>query len=69
VNPDNATIKMLMMGGFDQAFMAQVGKLYQIYLSNVTGGVREPEETTKRGIENAIEAYRVSVRAVNGWNG
>jgi hypothetical protein len=68
MHPDNVTIKMLMIGGFDQAFMTQIGKLYQVYLSNVTG-VGLPSENTKKGIENAIAAYKQAVAAVNEWNG
>ena len=57
MNPDATDIKVLMMNGFDQAFMTQIAKLYQIYLSNVSGAAGAPAENTKRGIENAVAAY------------
>jgi hypothetical protein len=61
-------IKALMLNAFDQAFQAQIGSLYKIYLQNMAA-VSEQQEFTKKGIKNAIAAYRLAIEAVNSWDG
>lgn len=63
---DVEEIKSLMKNAFDQAFMRAIEQLFMIYSANaaVTSG---QAERTKRGIENAIAAYRLAIDAVNSW--
>jgi hypothetical protein len=61
-------IKALMLNAFDQAFQAQIGSLYKVYLQNMTF-VSDQQEFTKSGIKNAIAAYRLAIEAVNSWDG
>lgn len=68
MNPATEDIKVLMLNAFDQAFQAQIGSLYKIYLQNMAA-VSEQQEFTKKGIKNAIAAYRLAIEAVNSWDG
>ena len=61
-------IRRMMDRAFEQAFQAQIAHLYQIYITN-KGSVESQNEYTKRGIENAVEAYRMAMKAVDEWKG
>ena len=61
-------IKRMMERAFEQAFQAQIGKLYSVYIGNASS-VEEQRSYTKKGIENAIAAYRIAIEAVNSWEG
>lgn len=61
-------IKRMMERAFEQAFQAQIAHLYSIYIGN-KGSVPEQQSYTKRGIDNAIEAYLLAMAAVKDWNG
>jgi hypothetical protein len=65
---DIEEIRALMMTGFEQAFIAQIGQLYKVYMANVPT-VKEQQEYTKRGIEAAVAAYRLAMSAVEDWEG
>lgn len=65
---DVEQIKVLMTKGFEQAFMAAIANLFMVYSANVS--VTEGQaERTKKGIENAVEAYRLAIMAVEEWEG
>ena len=68
INPDTVDIKALMMSAFDQAFMTQIAKLYQVYNQNAPS-IEQQREFTRKGIENAIELYRLAIQVVNDWQG
>lgn len=59
-------IKGLMYDAFERAFQEQLGQLYKVYMSNV--GSADQAVRTKKGIENAVEAYRLAVAAVDSWS-
>lgn len=61
-------IQRMMRTAFDEAFKQQICLLYKTYLSNV-GSVGEDKqgEFTHKGINNAIEAYRRAMSAVDKW--
>jgi hypothetical protein len=63
-------IQRLMRAAFEDAFKLQMGLLYKTYLSNVASvGEDKQGEFTHRGIDNAIEAYRRAMTAVDKWEG
>lgn len=59
-------IKRMMERAFEQAFQAQIAHLFQIYTTN-QGGVANQKEYTRKGINNAVDAYRLAVAAVDEW--
>lgn len=61
-------IRQLMERAFEQAFQAQIAHLFQIYITNA-GTVESQNEYTKRGIEKAVNAYRLAMKAVDEWEG
>jgi hypothetical protein len=63
---DDDDIKTLMYTAFERAFQEQLGQLYKVYLTNVHS-VSQQAENTKRGINLAVEAYRLAVSAVDSW--
>ena len=65
---DTSRLRTLMVAAADQAFVLQMGHLYQVYLSNPNGGLKQRPATAK-GIERSIEAYRVLMSAIESWNG
>jgi hypothetical protein len=66
-NP-NDKIRRMMGRAFDQAFQAQIAHLFQIFITN-QGSVASQKEYTKKGIENAINAYRLAQSAMADWEG
>jgi len=64
----NTKIKRMMERAFDQAFQAQIAHLFQIFITN-QGSVASQKEYTKKGIDNAIDAYRLAQAAVADWEG
>jgi hypothetical protein len=65
---DKDKIRDLMLQGFEAAFVAQIGNLFKVYTTNVVS-VQDQHIYTKKGIENAVSAYRLAVKAVNEWDG
>jgi hypothetical protein len=63
---DDDDIRNIMLEGFEHAFQAQLGKLFEVFLSS--GSPDEQAVRTKRGIENAVEAYKRAVSAVDSWS-
>ena len=61
-------IKRMMERAFEQAFQAQIAHLYSVYVGNKSS-VPEQRSYTKKGIENAIAAYRLAIAAVDAWEG
>jgi hypothetical protein len=61
-------IKLLMRQALDKAFCQQIGKLYQVWLSNPADLVEQRKRTAK-GAHNAIEVYRIAIAAVDDWEG
>ena len=68
MSPQDEQIKRMMERAFEQAFQAQIGKLYSIYIGN-KGSVPEQQSYTKKGIDNAIAGYRLAITAVDAWDG
>jgi hypothetical protein len=63
---DTEKIRRLMERGFDSAFTAQIGQLYKVYTTNAPS-VEKQREYTRKGIENAIVAYRIGISAIEAW--
>jgi len=63
---DSQKIRRLMKRGFDSAFVAQIGLLFKVYGQNIPN-VEKQRELTKKGMENAIVAYRIGMEAVDNW--
>ena len=63
-------IKRLMREAFAKAFQEQIAKLYSVYLTNTSGDSNsEQRGYTRKGIDRAIEAYKVALAAVEAWEG
>jgi hypothetical protein len=62
-------IKQLMNEAFAQAFQAQLGQLYKVYISNALSTPEQAQQNAKRGIEGAVKAYKLAIAAVNSWEG
>jgi hypothetical protein len=69
--PDNDSerIRRLMMAAFEEAFQLQIGHLYKTYLANAVSIGEQQRVHTKKGIENAIAAYRLALEAIEQWKG
>jgi len=63
---DDDEVRQVMRDAFEQAFQAQLGQLYKVYLTNSLS-VANQAENTKRGIELAIESYKLAIAAVDAW--
>jgi hypothetical protein len=63
---DTKQIRRMMYRAFDSAFTQQIGQLYKVYIGNAPS-VEEQRAYTKKGIDNAVAAYRVGISAVNSW--
>ena len=61
-------LQRIMRRAFENAFQAQIGKLYSVYIGNAPS-VEQQQSYTKKGIENAIAAYRLAMAAVEAWDG
>jgi hypothetical protein len=59
-------IKRMMERAFEQAFQQQIMHLFQVFVTN-QGTIAQQKEYTKKGIDNAIEAYRLAIAAVDEW--
>ena len=66
INLSDSNVKTLMFEAFEHAFQAQLGKLFEVFLSS--GSSDEQAVRTKKGIENAVEAYKRAVSAVDSWS-
>jgi hypothetical protein len=56
-----------MITAIELAFQAQLGHLYEIYVTNASS-VKNQQEFTKAGVENAIAAYDLAMKAIEEWN-
>lgn len=63
---DSQKIRRMMERGFESAFTQQIGQLYKVYIGNAPT-VEKQREYTKKGMENAIAAYRIGISAIEGW--
>lgn len=63
---DDEATRALMYAAFEQAFQVQLGQLYKVYLSNVASSLDQAVRT-KKGIDQAVEAYRLAIAAVDSW--
>jgi hypothetical protein len=61
-------IRILMRRAFEQAFSQQIMALFKVYTTNAPT-VKDQQEFTRRGIENAVAAYRLAMTAVDEWGG
>jgi hypothetical protein len=66
MSDDADRIRLLMRAALDDAFKAQVMKLYGIWLSN-PADLEGAQRRASVGAENAIEVYRTAVAAVDKW--
>ncbi len=64
---DDDYIRGLMFKGFEQAFMASIQQLFMVY----SAGASDPNqaERSKKGIANAVAAFRLAIEAVKNWEG
>jgi hypothetical protein len=68
MSDDQDQLKRLMRQAVEEAFQLQIGHLYKIYLTNAPT-VDNQREYTRKGIENAIAAYRLALAVIEEWEG
>jgi hypothetical protein len=61
-------IRLLMKAALDDAFKLQLGKLYQVWLSN-PGDMETARTRAATGADNAIRTYRIAIGALEAWEG
>jgi hypothetical protein len=61
-------IKLLMYTAFEQAFQAQLGQLYKVYISNALSSPATARTSARNGIEGAVAAYKIALDAVGSWD-
>jgi hypothetical protein len=62
----NFQLKRMMERAFEQAFQQHLGHLFNVYVTGMTTNPQQ-KEFSKKGIENAIEAYWDAMTAVEQW--
>ena len=68
MSTEDERIKLLMRAALDDAFKLHFANLYKIWLTN-PADMDAARLRAAKGVDTAIKTYRITVEAIDAWEG